>query len=215
VRLELYGMTETSPITTMNPYAGKRKLGSIGLPILNTDIKLVDTTTDREAPIGEAGEICIKGPQVMKGYHGKPEETRNVIDEEGFMHTGDVGVFDEEGYLKIVDRTKDMIIVGGFKVFSSKLEEDLSRHPAIDIVAAIGVPNPDRPGSEIVKVVMTINPDYTFDGNEKALEAEIMKFAKERCAPYEVPKIIEIRKELPLTAVGKVDKKVLRKESRQ
>ncbi len=210
--LEVYGMTETSPLTTMNPYRGPKKLGTIGLPLMNTDIKLVDPSTGDEVKLGEPGEICVKGPQVMKGYWNKPEETEKTIDEEGYIHTGDVAIMDEEGYLKIVDRTKDMIIVGGFKVFSSKLEEDLTQHPAINMVATIGVPHPDRPGSELVKAYITISPDYEYDGNSDRLKEELIEWAKEKVSPYEVPKIIEIREELPLTAVGKVDKKLLRKE---
>ncbi|MFX0116674.1 MAG: AMP-binding protein [Candidatus Hodarchaeota archaeon] len=211
--LEVYGMTETSPLTTMNPTRGIKKLGSIGLPLINTDIKLIDPATNEEVPLGDAGEICAKGPQVMKGYWKKPEETQKAIDENGYMHTGDVGVFDDEGYLKIVDRTKDMIIVGGFKVFSNKLEDTLAQHPAINMVATIGVPNPDRPGSEFVKAYITLPSDYDYNGDEAALKKEIHEWAKAKCSPYEVPKFIEIREELPLTLLGKVDKKILRKES--
>ncbi len=213
--LEVYGMTETSPLTTMNPARSKRKLGTIGLPLLNTDIKLRDPATGNEVNMGESGEICVKGPMVMKGYWNKPEETRNVIDKDGYMHTGDVAIFDEEGYLRIVDRTKDMLIVGGYKVFSSKCEDVLVKHPAIDMVALVGIPNPERPGSELVKAYITLKPDYAFDGNEAALKENILNWSKDKLAPYEVPKYLEIRKELPLTIVGKIDKKVLRKEARE
>ncbi len=212
--LEVYGMTETSPLSVMNPYRGTRKLGSIGLPLPNCDIKLVDPVTGKEVGIGEPGEICVKGAMVMTGYLNKPEETKMAIDGDGYMHSGDVGIFDKEGYLRIVDRTKDMIIVGGFKVFSTKLEDVLTAHPAIEMIATIGIPNPDRPGSELVKAYIQIDPDYSYDGNEEALKEDIIKFAKEKCAPYEVPKIIEFAEELPLTLVGKVDKKRLRKEAR-
>lgn len=211
--LEVYGMTETSPLTTMNPYKGKKKLGSIGLPLLNTDIRLLEPGTGREVEVGQPGEICVKGPQNMVGYYNKPEETKLVIDKDDYLHTGDVAVQDEEGYLRIVDRTKDMIIVGGYKVFSRKVEEVLSEHPAIGAVALIGILNPERPGSELVKAYITMNPGYQFDGNEEALKGEIFNFAKAKLAPYEIPKTIEIRKELPLTSVGKVDKKILRKET--
>ena len=208
--LEFYGMTETSPLTVGNPYKGKRKLGSIGLPVLNTELKLVDPNTNEEVPLGEPGEICVKGPMVMKGYHNKPEETVNMLDKDGWLKTGDVAIMDEEGYLRIVDRTKDMIIVSGFKVFSAKLEDTLTKHPAIGMIATIGIPNPDRPGSEIVKAFIQLDPSYEYDGNEIALKESITQFAKENCSPYEVPKIIEISEELPLTMVGKVDKKALR-----
>lgn len=209
--LEVYGMSETSPLTTMNPSRGKKKLGSIGLPLLNTDIKLLDPATGKEVKLGEAGEICVKGPQVMLGYYNKPEETKNSIDKNGYMHTGDVAIQDKEGYLRIVDRTKDMIIVGGFKVFSVKVEDVLSTHPAIDLIATIGLENPDRPGSEIVKAFVQIMPGYDYGGDEKALKDDITKFAKDKLAAYEVPKVIEIMDELPLTPVGKLDKKMLRK----
>lgn len=209
--IELYGMTETSPLTIGNPSRGTKKLGHVGLPFPNVEFKLLDPDTGKEVPLGEPGEICVKGPMVMEGYHNKPEETKKAIDSDGFMHTGDVGIMDEEGYVRIADRTKDMIIVGGFKVFSAKLEDTLTKHPAIDMIATIGVPNPDRPGSEIVKAFIQIAPEYEFDGDEEALKENITAFAKEECSPYEVPKIIEFTGELPLTVVGKVDKKLLRK----
>ena len=210
--LELYGMTETSPVTVMNPDKNERRLGWIGLPLPNTEMKLVDYETGEEVPVGEPGEILVKGPMVMKGYHNKPEETKNSIDSDGYMHTGDVAIMDEKGYLKIVDRTKDMIIVSGFKVFSAKLEDNLAKHPAIEMVATVGVPNPDRPGSEFVKAYIQIDPKFEYDGNEDALKEDIIKFARENCATYEVPKFIEFSEELPLTSIGKIDKKVLRKK---
>ena len=210
--LEVYGMTETSPLTTMNPYEREKKLGSIGLPLPNTDLKLVDPDTGKVVPIGDAGEICVRGPQIMEGYYNKPEETKKALDADGFMHTGDVAVMDEEGYLRIVDRTKDMIIVSGFKVFSTKIEDVLSKHPAVDLIALVGVPNPDRPGSEIVKAFVKLTPEYEAK-NKEAVREEFIAFAKENCSPYEVPKIIEFSDEIPLTAVGKVDKKVLRAQA--
>lgn len=208
--LELYGMTETSPVSTMNPSKGLKKMGTVGMPVQNVDCRMVDPGTGVVVPVGEPGEICIKGPLVMQGYFNKPEETKNAVDEDGYMHTGDVGIMDEDGYIRIVDRTKDMIIVGGFKVFSSKVEDILANHPAIGMLALIGVDNPDRPGSELVKAFVQLDPDYSFDGDQDALKENIIEFAKEKCSPYEVPKIIEIIDEMPLTAVGKIDKKVLR-----
>jgi len=213
VLLELYGMSETSPLTVMNPRKGKRKLGSIGLPIQNTDLKLKEPATGKVVAAGEPGEICIKGPQVMKGYHNRPEETAQVFDEEGYLHTGDVAVQDEDGFLRIVDRTKDMIIVGGFKVFSKAVEETLAEHPAVDTIAIVGIPNPERPGSEIVVAALTLTPEKKTDGG-KSIEDELAAFAKEKLAPYERPKKFIVRDELPLTSVGKVDKKVLRQELR-
>ncbi|MBN1473531.1 MAG: AMP-binding protein [Syntrophaceae bacterium] len=212
--LEVYGMTETSPITTMNPVKGKRKRGSVGLPIINTDIILVDPVTGEKVPPGEPGEICVKGPQVMVGYYKKPEETKNVIDENGYLHTGDIAIQDEEGYLRLVDRSKDMLIVSGFKVFSRKVEDILSQHPAIESSALVGIPDPKRLGSEIVKAYIMLAPGYDEGKDEEIIKKDILKMASRKLAPYEVPKIIEFRQELPLTSVGKIDKKLLRAEAR-
>jgi long-chain acyl-CoA synthetase len=208
--LEAYGMTETSPLSCANPSKGKKKLGSVGLPLPNVNLKLVDPDSGKDVPLGQPGEICVKGPMVTTGYYNKPEETKKAIDSDGYMHTGDMGIMDEEGYVRIVDRTKDMIIVGGYKVFSVKVEDTLTQHPAIGAVATIGIPNPDRPGSEIVKAYIQIDPNFSFDGNKDALKEDILQYAKDNCAPYEVPKILEFTEELPLTSVGKVDKKALR-----
>ena len=209
--LELYGMTETSPVSIMNPAKGTKKLGTTGMPFLNTQCKLIKPGSNEEVPIGEAGEICIAGPLVMQGYFNKPEQTQMALDADGYMHTGDVGIMDEDGYIRIVDRTKDMIIVGGFKVFSSKVEDIISKHPAIAMMALIGEPNPSRPGSELVKAYIQVDPAYPGKGDEDALKEEIIAFAKENCSPYEVPKKVEIIQEIPLTPVGKVDKKSLRR----
>jgi long-chain acyl-CoA synthetase len=208
--MEAYGMSETSPLIASNPSKGKKKLGSIGLPVLNTDVKLVDPVTGKKVGIGEPGELCVKGPQVTSGYYKKPQETGDAFDTDDYFHTGDVAIMDDEGYLRIVDRTKDMIIVGGFKVFSVKVEDILTRHPAIDMIATIGVPNPERPGSEIVKAFVRLKPEYAARDKE-ALRVDITGFAKEKLAPYEVPKVIEFMDQLPVTAVGKIDKKRLRK----
>jgi long-chain acyl-CoA synthetase len=210
--LELYGMTETSPVSTMNPSLGKRKLGTIGMPFLNVEMKLVDPETGDEVPLGTAGEICVRGPMVMQGYYNKPEETQKAIDADGYMHTGDVAIMDEDGFLKLVDRTKDMIIVGGFKVFSSKVEDTIAQHPAVGMVALVGVENPERPGSETVKAFVQLDPGYRHAGDDRAVQEDIIRFAKEHCSPYEVPKLVEVVEEMPLTAVGKIDKKVLRKK---
>lgn len=211
--VEAYGMTETSPLTVVNPVRGRKKLGSIGIPLLNTEIRLMEPGTDREVEPGQPGEICVRGPQVMVGYYSRPEETEKVMDKDGFLHTGDVAVMDEDGFLRIVDRTKDMIIVGGFKVFSRKVEEVLAQHPAVSMIATIGVPNPERPGSELVKAYVSLKPEYRTGHDPQALRDEIIGFARDRLAPYEVPKTLEFKDELPLTVVGKIDKKVLRKET--
>jgi long-chain acyl-CoA synthetase len=208
--LELYGMTELSPVATMNPSIGKKKLGKVGLPIQNVKLKIVDPDSNEDVPLGQPGEICVAGPLVMHGYYNKPEETAKAVDKDGYMHTGDVGLMDEDGYVQIVDRTKDMIIVGGFKVFSAKVEDTLSKHPAIGMVALIGTPNPERPGSEIVHAYIQLDPEFEFDGNKEALKEDILAFANKELAPYEIPKKIEFSEELPLTVIGKIDKKALR-----
>ena len=207
--VEVYGMTETSPLATANPAKGTKKIGTVGLPLPDTEIKIIDIETGKELGIGEPGEILIKGPQVTRGYHNKPEESKKAFDSEGFFHSGDVGVFDEDGYLKIVDRTKDMLIVSGFKVYSVHVEEIMTKHPDIEILAIIGIPNPDRPGAEIVKAVIQLKEGVSE--SEKVKES-IQKYAEENLSKYEVPKIWEFREELPLTLVGKVQKKALREE---
>jgi len=212
--LELYGMTEMSPVCTMNPAKGEKKLGTVGMPFLNVDFKLVNPATGEEVPIGEAGEMCAAGPLVMQGYFNRPDETKNAVDADGYMHSGDVGIMDEDGYIRIVDRTKDMIIVGGYKVFSSKVEDVIAKHPAIAMLALIGIENPDRPGSEKVRTYVQLDPAFEFDGDKEKLKADIIKFAKDNCAPYEVPKEVEIVDEIPMTAVGKIDKKVLRAQAK-
>ena len=210
--IELYGMTETSPLATANPMYGEKKIGSVGLPLPDTDIKLIDTESGEEIKeIGQPGEILIKGPQVVKQYHNKPEATAVTFDKDGYVHTGDVGVFDEDGYLKIVDRTKDMLIVSGFKVYSVHVEEVMTKHPEIGIIAIIGVPNPDRPGAEIVKAVIQLKEGVIASDEVKE---SIKKYAEENLSKYEVPKLWEFREELPLTLVGKVLKKALREEEK-
>ncbi len=210
--IEMYGMTETSPLQTMNPYKGTHKIGSVGIPISSTRIRIVDLMTgENEVPLGEEGEIVCAGPQVMKGYHNRPEETAGALrehDGEIYMHTGDIGRMDEDGYVFIVDRAKDMISVGGFKVFPREIEDKLFEHPAVDLCAMVGIVNPDRPETELVKLVVQKSEAYR-DKPDTDTEAEILAYAKEHFAPYKVPKIVEF-KEVPLTPAGKVDKKALR-----
>ncbi|MFX1594219.1 MAG: AMP-binding protein [Promethearchaeota archaeon] len=206
--LEVYGMTEASPIVTLNPYLGTRKIGTVGLPVSNTEVKIVDVSDkSKEVPINEPGEIVIKGPQIFRGYWNKPEETNNAL-KDGWFFSGDVGIMDEDGYIKIVDRTKDMIIVSGYKVFSVEVDNKMNKHPAIELCSCIGIPDPDRPGSEIVKLHVLLKKEY--EANEE-IKADILNYAKEHLAKYKIPKIIEISDHLPLTAVGKIDKKALRK----
>ena len=212
--VEVWGMTETSPLITVNPGRGKKKLGSVGLPLPNTEFRIVDLSDGvTQVPMGAEGELICSGPQVMKGYLNKPEETKNALREHDgriWMHTGDVGRMDEDGFVYVVDRAKDMIIVGGYKVFSSEVEDKLYKHPAIELCALIGVPNPERPDSEIVKLAVQKSAAYA-DKPDAEVEAEIITFAKEKLAPYKVPKVVTFMEAIPLTSVGKVNKKSMRK----
>jgi long-chain acyl-CoA synthetase len=211
--VELYGMTESSPIITMNPLRGTKKIGSVGVPLQSTRVKLVDVETGKkEVALGEVGEIIVLGPQVMKGYHNKPEETDNTLrDFQGakWLYTGDVARMDEDGYFYIADRTKDMLIVGGYKVFSREVEDVLSEHKAVELCAIVGITNPERPDSQIVKAVIQLTREAQGKDQEE-IKKQILEHCKEDLAPYKVPKIIEFMVAIPLTAVGKVDKKALR-----
>jgi long-chain acyl-CoA synthetase len=211
--IEAYGASETCSEIAVNPLNGIKKLGSVGLPVPGHEIKIVDLDTrSREMPVEEEGEIIVRGPKVMKGYLNKPEETANAIREfqgKTWFFTGDVGKLDEDGYLYIVDRTKDMISVGGYKVFSLVVEEVLYQHPAVDMCAVVGVPNPERVGDQKVKASIQLTPEYSGHDRDK-LREELTALCREQLAPYKVPKVFEFFDEIPVTAVGKVDKKRLR-----
>jgi len=211
--IELYGMTETGPIQTVNPFKGVKKIGSVGLPLPSTDICIVDLLSGtKELPIGQEGEIIVRGPQIMKEYFQKPTETEKVLkkfDGHIWMYTGDIGRMDEDGYLFIVDRAKDMINVGGFKVFSREVEDEMYEHPAIQVCAVIAEQNPDRPESEQVKLIVQKSP-YCKGKSNADIKNEILAFARDKLSPYKVPKSVEFVDSIPLTAVGKVNKKALR-----
>jgi long-chain acyl-CoA synthetase len=205
-------MTETSPAVTVTPFGGKVKVGSVGLPISDTDVKLVDIDTGtKEVPLGEPGEIVVRGPQVFKGYWNKPEETKNQL-KNGWLYTGDIAKMDEEGYFYIVDRKKEMVIVSGFKVYPREVDDVLYEHPAVKMAATLGVPDPQKPGSEKVKAFIVLNPGYT--PSEK-LKEEIVAHARKSLAPYKIPKIIEFRSEVPTSLVGKVLKRPLKEEEQK
>jgi len=211
--IELYGMTETSGSATSNPRKGPKKMGSVGLPMPNVQFRLMDLDHgEREVPLGGQGEIIMRSPQIMKGYFNKPAETAYALrtwDGSPWLFSGDVGRMDERGYVTIVDRVKDMIIVGGIKVFSAETEETLYGHPAVEYCAIVAVPDPQRAGNERVKaIIQPRSKDRARD--PKALEAEIIQYCRENMAAYKVPKIIEFVEQMPLTSVGKVDKKALR-----
>jgi long-chain acyl-CoA synthetase len=199
--VEGYGLSETSPIATGNPLYGKRKIGTIGLPVPETDIMLVDIDDpSKVVPAPGPGELCIKGPQVMQGYWNRPEETQEVL-REGWLYTGDIAEVDEDGFFKIVDRKKDMIIVGGFNVYPRDVEEVLYSNPKILECAVIGKPN--ARASETVKAFIVLKP-----GQSMTVE-EIEKYCRENLTAYKVPKEFEFVDDLPKTMVGKVLRRAL------
>jgi long-chain acyl-CoA synthetase len=205
--IELYGMTEMSPVMLCNPRYGKKKPGSIGMPMPDTETKLVDPETGQPAKIGEPGEIIIRGPQLMRGYHGKPEETANAV-REGWMHTGDMGRMDEDGYFYLVDRLKDMVIVSGFKVFTREIDEILAKHPDVMMAASIGMPDPERPGSERVGCAVVLHDGVEKSEGEKE---KLRAYLKQEVASYKVPRMIEFMDKLPTSGVGKILKRELKK----
>lgn len=203
--LEGYGLTETSPTTHCNPSFGNRKPGSVGIGVPSTDYKIVDLEEgSKELPPGEIGEVIIKGPQVMKGYWNMPEETENALCD-GWLYTGDIAYMDEEGYLFIVDRKKDLIIASGYNVYPRDVEEVIYQHPAVQEAVAIGVPDSYR--GETVKAVIVLKDGMKCD------EEELIAFCKKNLSAYKVPRIIEFRKELPKTAVGKILRRQIREET--
>jgi long-chain acyl-CoA synthetase len=208
--LEVFGMTETSPLVTMNPRRKQKKIGTVGLPLQDTEVRIVDLETGKQVELGNPGEIIVKGPQVTRGYYKKPEATASTIID-GWLHTGDVGVMDEEGYVKIVDRTKDMLIVSGYKVYSVHVEDILDKQPDIELAAIIGLKDPNRPGSEIVKAVLKLKKGIQ---PTEEVKARIKAYAEQNLSKYEAPKVWEFRAELPTTLVGKVLKRQLREESK-
>jgi long-chain acyl-CoA synthetase len=200
--INVYGLTEITPMGTATPWGGDEKPETVGVPLPSTDLKIVDLDTGtKEVPIGEVGEICFKGPQVMVGYYKKPEETALVMDE-GWVKTGDVGLMDEDGYVTIVDRKKDVIIAGGFNVYPKEIDELLMTHPKILEVCTIGVPDAYR--GETVKVFIVTKP------GEAMTAEEVVGFCKEKLAGYKVPKLVEFITALPKSVVGKILRRELR-----
>ncbi|MEP1216077.1 MAG: long-chain fatty acid--CoA ligase [Marinobacter sp.] len=199
---EGYGMTETSPVVTFNPNSAIQ-LGTIGLPIPGTEVKTIDDDGN-ETPIGEPGELCVKGPQVMRGYWQRPEDTQKSFTDDGFLKTGDIALIQEDGYIRIVDRKKDMIIVSGFNVFPNEIEDVVSGHPKVVECAAVGVE--DAKSGEAVKV-------FLVPTAEGVTENELKEFCRERLTAYKVPKSFEFRNELPKTNVGKILRRELRDEA--
>jgi long-chain acyl-CoA synthetase len=202
VLLEGYGLTETSPVATMNPFDLTGYSGSIGVPIPSTDIEIRDDE-GKTLPIGGTGEICIKGPQVMAGYWQQPEETARVMTPDGYLKTGDIGVMDEKGFIRIVDRKKDMILVSGFNVYPNEIEQVVAMHPGVLECAAIGVA--DEHSGEVVKL-------YVVKKDPGLTEQDILAYCKEQLTGYKRPKHVEFRTDLPKTNVGKILRRALRDE---
>ncbi len=198
--LEGYGLSETSPVATFNRIDRPAKPGSVGLPVWGVSVRVVDPQ-DNDVEQGEMGEIVIKGHNIMKGYYKRPEETADVM-RNGWFHSGDLGNFDEDGYLYITDRVKDMIIRGGFNVYPREIEEVMMTHPAVSLVAVVGVPD-DSHGEEIKAYVIL------KDGHS-AEEGMLIEWCQSCMAGYKYPRIIEFREILPMTATGKILKRELR-----
>lgn len=198
---EGYGLSETSPVVAFNPPASENFSGSIGVPVSGTEIAMMDDA-GHQLPQGEQGEICIRGPQVMKGYWNRPEETKETMTKDGFFRTGDIGIMDEKGYIKIVDRKKDMILVSGFNVYPNEIEEVIAKHPKVLEVAAIGVPD-DKSG-EVPKL-------FVVKKDDSLTTEELLAFAKQNLTGYKRPRYVEFMDELPKSNVGKILRKELRK----
>ncbi|MDP2245356.1 long-chain-fatty-acid--CoA ligase FadD2 [Pseudomonas sp.] len=198
--VEGYGLTETAPVASTNPYGAQARLGTVGIPVPGTAFKIIDDDGNTLA-LGERGELCIKGPQVMKGYWQREEATREVLDAEGWFKSGDIGVIDPDGFVRIVDRKKDMIIISGFNVYPNEIEDVVMGHPQVVSCAAIGVP--DEKSGEAVKLFVV--------ARDSGLSAEELKaFCKENFTGYKVPKHIVFRDSLPMTPVGKILRRELR-----
>ncbi len=198
--LEAYGLTETSPAVCINPLNLEKFNGSIGLPVPSTEVSIRDEEGN-ELPVGEPGELCVRGPQVMKGYWQRPDETVKVLSEDGWLKTGDVAKLDENGYVYIVDRLKDMILVSGFNVFPNEIETVIAGHDGVLEVGVVG--EPDAESGEVVKAVVVRK-------DPKLSEADLIAYCRENLTGYKVPKIVEFRNELPKTNVGKILRRELR-----
>ena len=198
--IEAYGLTETSPAACMNPMNLLEFNGKIGLPISSTEVSIQDDDWN-ELALGEHGEICIRGPQVMRGYWARPKESSNVLSNEGWLHTGDIGFMDEDGFVQIVDRKKDMVLVSGFNVYPNEVEEVIAAHPGVLEVGVIGKPD-DHSGEVVMAVV--VKTDDSLD------EDTLKDFCRESLTSYKVPKYIVFTDELPKTNVGKILRRELR-----
>lgn len=206
--VEGFGLTESSPVTHINPFHGKRKEGSVGVPIANTECKIVDLNDySKEMPINTPGELLMRGPQVMQGYLNKPEETKKTLTQDGFLCTGDIATMDEDGYFYIVDRIKDMIISGGFNVYPRDIDEVLFEHPKILEACSIGIPHIKR--GEAIKAFIVLKE------SEQMTQQEVIDYCKPKLAQYKLPTQVEFLEELPKNNVGKILRKDLRAQEQQ
>lgn len=203
--IEGYGLTEASPLVCANPFDAREFTGAIGLPVPSTECSIQDEEGNT-LPFGKVGEICVRGPQVMKGYWNRPDETAKVLTRDGWLHTGDLAEMDEHGFIRIVDRKKDMIVVSGFKVFPNEVESVLALHPGVLEAAAVGVPNA-KSGEAVKLVVVKKDPHLTAE--------ELIQYCRDNLAAYKVPKRIEFRDALPKSNVGKILRRELREPSEQ
>ena len=203
--IEAYGLTETSPAATINPLDLPAYNGSIGLPIPSTEIVLRDDA-GKDVPLGQPGEICIRGPQVMAGYYNRPDETAKVMTADGFFTSGDIGVMDERGFVKIVDRKKDMILVSGFNVYPNEIEGVVAMHPGVLECAAVGVPDPKS--GEAVKL-------FVVKKDEALTADDVLKHCRTQLTGYKMPRDVEFRKDLPKSNVGKILRRELRDEAKK
>jgi long-chain acyl-CoA synthetase len=202
--IEGYGLTETAPSATANPLNLTEYTGAIGVPMSSTDVVLRDDS-GRSVPIGQPGEICIRGPQVMKGYWQRPDETAQVLGQDGFLQTGDIGIMDEKGFIRIVDRKKDMILVSGFNVYPNEIEQVVATHPGVLECAVIGVP--DEHSGEVPKV-------YVVRKDPQLTEQDVLEHCRKELTGYKRPKYVEFRSELPKTNVGKILRRALREDKK-
>jgi long-chain acyl-CoA synthetase len=191
-------------VTHVNPLDGRARDGSIGLPLPNTEVHLIDPDTGRPVGTGEIGEVAIRGPQVMRGYWKRPQETADMLDADGWLHTGDLAVMDEDGFFRIVDRIKDVIITGGENVYPREIEDVLMTHPKILEVAVAGVPH--ELGGEVAKAYIVTKPGETLE------RREVLRYCAERLARYKVPRQVEFREELPKSAAGKIMRRLLEEQ---
>ena len=199
--IEGYGMSEGSPVVTFNQLKLGRKAGSIGKPVWGVEVKLIDSD-GAEVPVGEKGELLYRGHNVMKGYYKNPSETEKIL-KDGWLYSGDIGIKDEEGFFFIVDRTKDMIIRGGFNVYPREIEEVMIKHEAVSLVAVIGIPHEEM--GEEIKAFVVLKEGQTIS------DIDLINWTKERVAAYKYPRYIEFLTALPMSATGKILKKELRK----